>query len=41
MTLLLPRESLVRLDRRNSYFQFREGGFRSRPLQPLVVVGLG
>ena len=39
MMFLLPRESIRRLDRRNGYFQLREGGFRLRPLQPLAVVG--
>jgi hypothetical protein len=39
MMFLLQQESLSRLDRRNGYFQLREGGFRLRPPQPLAVVG--
>ncbi len=40
MTFLFPRDSIGRVDQRNGCVQLRQGGVRSRPLQPLVVVRL-
>jgi hypothetical protein len=40
MKFLLPRASLSRLDRRTGCFQLLQGGFRSRPLRPLVFLNL-